>query len=1082
MTLTLTSADADGSLHFLQDDGPRINVTALLVVRHGGEHLQRTLAALGGSTRKPDRLVLIDDTDERLVHGLLAEHPQVRSAFPDVSVVTVPADSTFADTVDIAVEALPEPGEDVVVPRRTRTRADKRPIRPRDRHEWLWLLHEDNVPDAAALEALIATVSRSSRIGIAGCKVHELDQRRRLVNVGLEVTRTGRHIGERMQGEFDQGQHDTRNDVLAVSSSGLLIRRDVYATLGGFDPAFDGDGDGLDLCWRAHLTGHQVVIVPGAVVHQDLSTQRAQDEHRDPDLPAPRSTRTLRRHRQVALARSSLLGLPLMSVWILVSGLVLGLAMLLVKRPRRAFSELVQATAPFGIPRIIGARSRFFGRSTARRRYLQPLFVGTAAAWTSARDSLRSAVTLQETPAEHDLVGEGTGETGPVDDDAQELAAGRRPARRLLRSPGLWVLLAALVVAGLQWRRLLGSRSFQGRSGSIVGAELRPFGTDSAGIWQLYTDRWTGAGVGGLNHPGDYLPALWPFAWLIEKIPGLHAATSGQTAVLWLLALSVPLATISAYRAGRVLTPHAWPRAVVALLWATTAVATTASAQGRLGVAVGLVLAPLAFAGVVAIARPRATATMTFATVAVSALMGLFAPLLLAFSTAAAVFVLIGASGWARLRALVVVLAPWPLLGVYGWQLLDDPRRIFAGPGNLVTGPVPDVRPWEVLLLHPGGPGSYPVLLGIPLLALAAYGLLRGRRHKLVLAAAFLGLAGLALALAAPDLVVMNGATGPRTPWRGLPLAVFALACAAIALSALPPRLLSTRADRATVHPALGALAGCSALAVAALAGWNGVVDTLRPVSQPLPSMVQSQFTGIRSVRALVLTADADGTVSYRVQGREVSKPVTDFDLPAPSGGNLTAVAVGDLLRGQGEAAADALHRLAVGFVVVTGDSSGRRQLTTTLQNAGSLVAMSAPGARDVWRVAPQNVADGSRSIASSRIVLAVDGQPQSEVRTQAWHSETSVKLPAGAAGRQIWISEGVGWHQHADVRFAGQRLRPVPANGVITYALPASAGTLTIENTNARPRTRAVQLALWALVIFVALPFGNRASRRRAW
>ena len=103
--------------------------------------------------------------------------------------VVAPPTASFADTVDIAVESLPDPGEDVVVTKRTRVRADKRPIRPRDKYEWLWLLHEDSSPQPPALAALVDTVTHSSRVGVAGCKVREPGSRR-LVNVGLDVTRT----------------------------------------------------------------------------------------------------------------------------------------------------------------------------------------------------------------------------------------------------------------------------------------------------------------------------------------------------------------------------------------------------------------------------------------------------------------------------------------------------------------------------------------------------------------------------------------------------------------------------------------------------------------------------------------------------------------------------------------------------------------------------------------------------------------------------------------------------------------------------------------------------------------------------
>ena len=1081
MTQILTSSDADGSPHFLDDDGPQLNVTTLLVVRRG-DGLSRIIDALTESTRRPDRLVVIDTTRERTVHRTLDEHPTTRAAFPSLSVVTVPAGSTFADTIDIAVEALPEPGEDVVVAKRSRTRADKRPIRPRDRHEWFWLLHEDNVPQADALESLIETVGMSARIGVAGCKVRELGRRRRLVNVGLDVTRTGRHVGDQVQGEFDQGQYDDRRDVLAVSSSGLLIRRDVYATLGGFDPAFDGDGDGLDLCWRAHLTGHQVVVVPEAVIHQDV-TVRPDRRHPDPDLPAPRSVRTLRRHRQVALARSSLLGFPAMGLWIFVSGLVMGLVMLMVKRPQRALAEFAQATAPFGLPRIVGARSRFFGRATARRRYLRPLFIGTSAALASARESLHRAVTLEELPAEKGLVDEGAGETGPVDDDAQALAPPRRPLGQLFRSPGVWAVIAALAVALVQWRHLLGSVSFQGRAGTVRGGELRPFGVNSSGIWQLYRDQWTGAGLGGPNQVAEYLPVLWPFAWLIEHIPGLQSETSGHTAVLWLLVLAMPLSALAAYRAGRVLTPHAWPRAVVALLWATSATLTTATAQGRLGPAVAHVLLPLVFGGIVSVSRPRGSTTMTFATTAAAGLLGVFAPLLLAVGSLAALLVVVFGSRWARLRALVVAVAPWILLGGFTRQLIADPRMLFSGPGSLVTGPTANVDGWQLALLHPGGPGSFPVLLGLPLVVLAVLGLMTAGRHRFMLAAALIGLVGLAGALVSDQVEVAHSADLVRTPWSGAPLDLFALCCAGIALAGLAVPHPRTRGARAALHPAVGVLAAALTAVVAAFAGWSAAVTALRPVSEPVPEIVRSQYTGPRSVRALVLTVGRDGGVGYRVEGREAGRPVSDLRMPPPSGGALTVTVVRELLRGQDETAAGMLHRLAIGYVVVLGGPDGQRQeLLSTLQGGGSLLKMNSAAGADVWRVAPKLLPGHDQSVASSRLVLSeADGRVR-ELPSTGWHGSTSVQLAPADGPRTLVVAEPAGWARAAQVRFDGRPLTAQEQDGLVRYSLPPSKGRLSIQLEPVYERTRLAQGSAWLLVLFVAMPFGNRASRRKSW
>ena len=120
--------------------------------------------------------------------------------------------------------------------------------------------------------------------------------------LALVVTRSGRRVGGPKTGEPDQGQHDHRSDVRGVSTSGMLIRLDVFESLGGFDRAFGQFRDDLDFCWRAQLAGHRVVVAPRARMREAAALTNGQ---RSPDVSAGAARRSDRRHgRQVALARS----------------------------------------------------------------------------------------------------------------------------------------------------------------------------------------------------------------------------------------------------------------------------------------------------------------------------------------------------------------------------------------------------------------------------------------------------------------------------------------------------------------------------------------------------------------------------------------------------------------------------------------------------------------------------------------------------------------------------------------------------------------------------------------------------------
>jgi GT2 family glycosyltransferase len=46
----------------------------------------------------------------------------------------------------------------------------------------------------------------------------------------------------------------------------IAVRRDVFQSIGGFDPVFRTAGDDVDFCWRLSDAGHRLAFVPGAFV------------------------------------------------------------------------------------------------------------------------------------------------------------------------------------------------------------------------------------------------------------------------------------------------------------------------------------------------------------------------------------------------------------------------------------------------------------------------------------------------------------------------------------------------------------------------------------------------------------------------------------------------------------------------------------------------------------------------------------------------------------------------------------------------------------------------------------------------
>jgi GT2 family glycosyltransferase len=126
------------------------------------------------------------------------------------------------------------------------------------------LCHDDVALQPGCVRALVEEAYRSNA-GVVGPKLVEWDDPTRLLQVGVLVDKTGHEIATVERGELDQEQHDAVRDVFCVPSAVTLVRADLFASLGGYDPAVTYLGEDLDLCWRAQVAGARVLVAPAAV-------------------------------------------------------------------------------------------------------------------------------------------------------------------------------------------------------------------------------------------------------------------------------------------------------------------------------------------------------------------------------------------------------------------------------------------------------------------------------------------------------------------------------------------------------------------------------------------------------------------------------------------------------------------------------------------------------------------------------------------------------------------------------------------------------------------------------------------------
>ncbi|MGH3188782.1 MAG: glycosyltransferase [Streptosporangiaceae bacterium] len=958
--------------------------------------------------------------------------------------------------------------------------------------EWIWLLHDDCEPAPDALEQLLRAASRGKTTAVLGPKLRDLADRRVLREAGITVDRAGRRVTGIEPGEIDQGQHDGNRAVVAVSSAGMLVRRDVWDQLGGFDANLPLGRDDIDFCWRAHAAGYDVRVATDAVVyHRELSARQIRK------APAADGRPRLldRRGALYVFAVNVPFGPMLVIVGSCAAGtLVRATYFLITKQQRKAWDQLGALAWLARHPlRIRSARRR---RAATRRHGYAVLRDQLPKGRTLAKLAESVAGLLSRGPA-YEGGGLHSASTDGAEDDL--LLPNENPViKRVLTNPGV-LLWAGLVVVALVAERSLVGPVLAG-SGTLSGGALVPAGGGASELWREYLAGYHATGVGSAASAPPYLAVVAALATLL----------GGKTwlAIDVLLLGCVPAAGVTAFLAARRVTAAVPARLWVAGTYALLPVAMGAVAAGRIGTAVAFVLLPLIG---IALGRiligPASTKPSRFTTrraawaaALLIAVAAAFVPLIWTIAVAAALAAL---AAWRRLPpsatlgAVIVAVVPGAVLLPWTFHLFASPSAFLleaglAGPGMAAAG----LRPGSLLLLSPGGPGLPPVWVTVGLVLPAFCALLFRRRTALVYSGWAIALAGLVVALVVSRIRVTPTQGGPAvSAWPGVAIAIAAagLLLAAVPViealwrAAVPGRDVPGRDVPGRDGPgrdgpgeglsrarprwrSLGVMVGLAATASAPLlaagswlaAGVSGPLTTAAP--QVLPAFVAAASAGPDRPRTLVLRQDG-GVLAYtvlRTSDPTLGEPELTQSVPATRALDAAVASLAAASGGNGGDPSQALSQFDIGYVLLPAPVD--QTLSHQLDGAAGLVSLTQAPAYDLWRVA--GTVARVRIVTPSGTVLPV---PSGSIGAGA-------TVPAGMSGTLLLAEAAGGWSATLDGRPLASLARPVDgwAQG---FTLPAGGGSLVItRNEAARDVSLGVEAAAVLVTFVLALP-GTRSA-----
>jgi GT2 family glycosyltransferase len=207
------------------------SVSLVVLNWNGKAHLERCLRSLLQLEYDPGRLEVIL-CDNGSTDGS-AEY--VRGQFPEVKLVVLDRNVGFADGNDVAAEQASG--------------------------EWLGFLNNDMWVERGWLRDLVSALDDHPRATCLASRIKNWD--------GSALDFVGGGVNYQGHGfQVDHGKRSSPRDVerrvLFACGGAMLIRRDAFTEVGGFDPDYFAYFEDVDLGWRLNLLGHEVWYTPRA--------------------------------------------------------------------------------------------------------------------------------------------------------------------------------------------------------------------------------------------------------------------------------------------------------------------------------------------------------------------------------------------------------------------------------------------------------------------------------------------------------------------------------------------------------------------------------------------------------------------------------------------------------------------------------------------------------------------------------------------------------------------------------------------------------------------------------------------------
>jgi GT2 family glycosyltransferase len=208
---------------------------AVAVITHNGKrYLKTCIESLLNQTYKNFDIFLIDNASTD------GSSEYVMQNFPIVKIIRFEKNLGFAKAYNTAIRMI--------------------------NADYVALLNDDTKAHSRWLEELVNAAVEDERVGVLGSLILFLDKPNIVQHAGGKIT----PIGGGMDVGFGrplQMIDCKKKHVGYVCGAAMLVRKDIFEKIGGFDSDYFAYFEDVDLCWRMWLYGYKVLFVPSSIVY-----------------------------------------------------------------------------------------------------------------------------------------------------------------------------------------------------------------------------------------------------------------------------------------------------------------------------------------------------------------------------------------------------------------------------------------------------------------------------------------------------------------------------------------------------------------------------------------------------------------------------------------------------------------------------------------------------------------------------------------------------------------------------------------------------------------------------------------------